>query len=495
MGKGRTTVIVVGVLAVVLLLAAVAGLGGGAAWLLARDGSGADASRESESSHIGAIVGLGGGGALFVRGSGIGAPLTVARVDLDGADVREAWRWQAPRGYGNDAMLWQRGGEIGVGELHPTESTGGTRRLVAFHLGRGPLGEVPAVERGAWLVSDDGAAILARTPDALSSYATTPTLRPVWTTPIPPDTFVARLALTPSFAVVYHGAMRVFRRTDGSLVREIPERVVAGIDAVRGEVLWLREGRIVVESLETGIERLVLDLGAGAAIVDGMEEPSLLGSHAGKWIFVHSTTLDHSFSSTGGPPWVRNGARTLTAVDPASGAVAWRLDLGPWPRWAPFFHQRVYDQSELPASILLYSDGDVEGGGSVEGHLAYVSLTDGTLRWQVTYPHATRGNALWHAAGDSAFLRIREPGEGSRSALARFEAGRLTGAVWLPDFGGDPRAPMLLPEEAWLLNGDGGWALVSGPRLTPRAQTPGKPPPTAALDFVRSRVQLPGSAL
>src|SRR5690606_4659689 len=151
---------------------------------------------------------------------------------------------------------------------------------------------------------------------------------------------------------------------------------LVGIDHARGELLWRREGRVVVESLETGAERLAIDLAGGPAVIDGMDEPALLGAHAGNWLIVYTTELDQIFSSSGAPTWTRYAPRTLAAVDPTTGAVAWRASLGPWPQRRMMWSHELEGARELPSELLLYSDADTERG-LVNGHLAYVSLTDG----------------------------------------------------------------------------------------------------------------------
>jgi hypothetical protein len=326
-----------------------------------------------------------------------------------------------------------------------------------------------------------------RTRDALVLADTDP-FGERWRIPVGESGY-ARVALTPDFAILYDEPLRIVRRSDGELVRSIDgERVTVGVDRARGELLWLREGRVVVEELESGAERIVLDVAEGRAIVDGLHEPALIGRHAGRWIVVYATELDHSFTSNTAPTWTRYAPRTLAAIDPESGAVVSRADLGPWPRWVQFVDPSIDDDGELPAELLLYSDADAEGGG-VTGHLAYVSPADGAVRWQRDYPHATRGNALFATIGGVAYLRVREGNEGARSALARFDDGRLTSAVWLSTYSGDVRTPMLLAEEAWIPTGTQSWALV-GPDLRARASGGPDPAPTDARQWALDRLGL-----
>jgi hypothetical protein len=487
MSRGTKIALVVGGLAIVAMVgvgvAVVIGMGFGAMRLIDEGAPGL----ADENEQVSAMIALGEGRAVFVYGHGISMPIEIRGVHREGAGLATDWTHRAAPGLGTYGWKWRTAGDIVVGELHPTQGNG-PHRLVVLHRERGMLGEIEGVSDGAWILSEDGAELLVYTGDAVALHRTAPFAQ-AWRTPVRSRNVLARLGLTPSLAVAYDGAIHVLRRDDGSVVRDITEeREVTGIDRARGELLFLRNGRIVVESLETGAERITLDLAEGAALVDGMEEPTLLGSHGGRWLVQYSTELDHSFTNAGAPTWTRNAPRTLAAVDPETGVVAWRSALGPWPRWRPIWNQELYDERALPAELLMYSDSTAEGGAIV-GHLAYVSLTDGALRWQLDYPHATRGNALFANVGDVAYLRIREANDGSRSALARFEDGRLTGAVWLADFGGDVREPMLRSDEAWIPSGMSSWALV-GADLRERARGGPEPAPSDARAWVSERLGL-----
>lgn len=460
--------------------------GGIVAWFALRDGSARDTSERDAVSHM---VALGDGRAIFVQGYGIGAPMRVRGVHVDGSQLREDWTWDAPPNLGSERLAWRTGGSIAATELRTATGESSEDHLAVFHVERGFVGRADRIESGGFLISDDGASILVRHADAIVLYGTGEGLPVTWRLAASPPNMVPRLALTPSFAIAYDSNTRILRRADGSLVREIPSGPkIAGIDRAREEIMWLRDGHIVVASLETGAERMAIDLGGGTPVVDGMEEPSLLGSHGGRWIFIYATELDHSFQMNG-RGWLRSAPRFVAAVDPANGAVVWRTPIGPWPRPMSVFTNGIYDDAELGEDFLFYSDADTENGGSVNGHLAYISLTDGTIRSVIDYPHATRGNALFTRAGNAAYLRVRGENEASRSALVRFEDGRFTGAIFLADFGGDPIASMFREDEAWIPTGEGRWAFV-GSDLRARAQSEGSPALRDASAWARERLQL-----
>jgi hypothetical protein len=489
MSRGAKIALLVGALALLLvvggfLVALFAG-GLGAYWAL-REGA---PGPSDEDEQIAGIVALGDGKAIFVQGYGISEPMLVRGVHLSGSALADDWRWRAPDGYGTYGWKWRTAAGLRAGELHPSQGEG-PHRLAVFDAD-GFVGEVPRVQDGAWIFSEDGSALLVHEGDALALYRTAPFER-AWRTPVDGPQFVARLGLTPTLAVLYDGPIRVFRRGDGSLVRTIADRELAGIDRARGELFFRRGAQMVVESLETGAERIVIDLAQGVELADGMEEPTLLGSHMGRWLFVYATELDHSFTSNGAPPWTRPAPRTLAAVDAESGVVVWRTALGPWQRWTPLWNQEIYDERELPSTLLYYSDADLEGGGTT-GHLASIRLSDGSVVWQQDYQHATRGNALFARTGDVAYLRVRAPNEGSSSALVRFDAGRFTGAVRLPDFAGDVRDPMVLSGEAWAPMGVQSWALL-GADMSVRATGGPAERPADARAFAIERLQLPVAA-
>jgi hypothetical protein len=488
MAKGRSTGLIIALIAgaLVIIGGLIAVIFGGAfaAYFLAREG---ESTSTYERDAISAMVALGDGHAIFAHGWGIGLPLRIRGVHADGDVLREEWTWSAPEGLGCDPLAWRRAGSIAAGELRPASGEPSGRELAVFDRDRGHVGRVEGIASGGFVLSEDGASLLVRHEDAIALYGTGEGLPRTWRAAAAPPGMVPRLGLTPTFAVVYDVAIRILRRGDGTVVREITDgREIAGIDHAREEMIWRRGGTLVVESLETGAERITIDF--GTPVVDGMEEPSLLGSHGGRWVFIYSTELDASFQSPTGPGWIRHAPRTLAAVDPDTGAVVWRTPLGSWPRWTGFYNNVLYDATELPAHYLYYSDADVENGGSVNGHLAYISLADGAIRWQQDYPHATRGNALWMTIGDAAYLRVREEDEGSRSALARFENGRLTGAVYLASASGHPAPAMLLEDEAWIPVANAQWA-YTGADLRPRARADNVVLPEAT-DWVRERLRL-----
>lgn len=495
MSKRAIAWIVAGLL--VLLLGgaiAVVVLAGGAAYFLARDGA-PGLEDEREIAEPPQVIALGDGRAIFLEGTGIGRPMIVRRVDANDAPlgVRERWSWTAPTNRGGSAWTWSHAAGRIAGEVRQMEGAAVSRfvELVVFDDQRGHVATIDRVVRDGYVLGDDGT-LLVMTSDAIQLYPPGATAA-AWRVPYVAPHVVPRFLLTDAHAFVAQESIRVLNRADGSLVREVPPRVNVGFDAARGEMLWLRDGRIVVENALSGAELRTLDVSGGAPLVDAMEEPLLLGAHADTWIILYSTELDHIFE--GSPGWTRAAPRTMVAVRPETGEIAWRTEIGRWEHDTGMNGLRALAHGVLlPAEVLFHFDGDREGGGPLVGHLVYVSLRDGAIRWQTDYQEPTRSNALFERVGAAAFLLVRDVNDGPRTALARFEGGRLTGAAWLPEYGAI-RGPAMTETEVWLPT-QSSWAVARGDEM--RIGTRGmQEPPIAPGDpraWVADRLQLPQEA-
>jgi len=482
---GTKKLIGVGVGASALLLLAAAAVGAGY-WMLATDESG-----EAGYTAPPNFVALGSGAALMIEGTGFDS-FSVQRVDLEGASLAASWRWEAPAGWGAHPWNWRRADRFVVGEFHRVQGDSADRTLFIFDVEHGEAGHLEQVRRGVWVLADG--ALLAQTTEHVVELRLGETVAERWRTPLPDSGFQARPGLSETHAFLYDGTLRVFSREEGAPAGQIQGDII-GVDRLRGEALMRTEqGRVSVVDVLTGQPRIELDLAGGPAVVDGMENPKLLGTNDGRWLITYATALDHSTSS-GGAGWIRHAPVWLASVDPASGEVAWRTELGAMRREAGLATRvPLGDERALPDPLVIYGDEDVEGGGAVTGLLLSVSLADGSVIWRTRFDGANRSNTLFVREAQTTWFRLPDPEDLGRSALTRFEAGRFTGAVFLEGYE-TVRAPALEATEGWLPGADGpAWNLISGSDLAVRASSEGGAAPADADAWTLGRLQLPESA-
>ena len=408
-------------------------------------------------------VSLGEGRTLEFRG-GVGSPLVVRVAEASGSALTERWSWTAPEGFTAHPWRFERRGDVVVGDLHL--ASGGARdsdRLEVFDATRGHLASLERLVGQAFRLSDDGTLIAQAGGKVQRWRCQDGKAVCTWQAPLAEGSFATQLARTPRHVVVWNGPLTVFSTegAEGSPPQVIaPLDDVVGVAAAREEVLLLRGGRLVAVSLADGKARLDVELVPGKPLVDGLDDPVLLGARGGRWLIAYTTELAQSFSG-GARSWLVPAEVTLAAVDPETGKVVWRRPLG---RWVVTGHrEHLGTDEELPADLLLYGERDEDQATDLRGLLAAVSLDDGALRWECSFGGASRSNHLCARRGAATYLRVRDLPGRSRSAIARFEGGRLTGAVWLPDPFDSFWAPGLDANGLWL--DAGGWLRVSGPEL------------------------------
>jgi hypothetical protein len=455
--------------------------------------------------QVDAVFPLSERSALMVKGGGFSSapspvpPRIVLRVDLRGRELVERWRWTLPA---PDSRLvrWEPAGRVIAASLEPNPVLHEMQRhpggectapplphLIHFDVDRGYLGEL--ADAAYWSIDGDGTALVGTT-DAAVLFREG---REVWRHAMASDD-VRHFVLTGRVAfyttrdpATREPVLRVLRRDDGSVVRDVrrtgqdedgltlPEILrleIVGIDRESDELLWLSDGDVVVESLETGERRTSLALGEPGSTWSP-SDPRLLGVHAGRWIVFADEPHDaHTF----------HGA--LYAFDRSTGALAWRTELGAL-RLASA-HALAVD-APLPDHLVLFLEPSDGARPPADQTIVDVSLTSGRVVWRSTFPwiqHDER--AEWVRDGAASYLFYGR----TRRTVARFEGGLLTAAL---DVG---HGGVSLPAGGAIwIHEHAEWGALRGSELHMTESSEGIAAPLDARSAVVSRLALPPEAL
>ncbi len=456
--------------------------GGVAVWVVTSRGGGGDA----ESTTYTTFVALDGARALQVTQGN--ESLTVEGVRRAGASLATTWRWSPGADQGVHPWMWERRGDLVLGEFHPARGEG-PRRAVLFDARTGFVGAVTGLRSGSFGFADDHTAVAATATHMMLIDATRPTA--AWQAPVPAGRFVPFVGGSATRVVVWNGALHSIARSDPTQARTLASvDDIVGLAATRDEALVVRQGRVDVVNLATGEDRVSLDLGAGSPVAEGIDTPCLLGRHGGLWLVVYATARDQIFTHNN-RSWSIPARKTVAAVDAATGEVRWRVPLGSWEMRCTeqLFQHTLPSDRELPQALVFHGTASVRGGGGERGILGLLDLGAGVVRWQTTYEHAGLGGNFFVYRGPAVYARL---GVYQNDALIRFEQGRLTGAVRLGGTSDRLHGPGTALEGAWV--GGAGWSFLAAPGLGVAATSPEATPTEAARDWAILRFALPPAA-
>lgn len=480
MAGKRGLIIGLGVAAALVLLLVVLAMGGAVAWLRLGGASGPFVAPYRPA------VALDGEHAMFVRQGfeGDGAtPFSLRSDRLAGGTLEPAWTWAHP-GQGLDA--WTAEGPWVAAKL-VFNGRGLEGPAFAFHRERGlawettQAAEVTLLDRDELLVRAGGSLTLVRLGETPS--------RAAWTAPAPAGAYVGFYGTTDRHVLLFNDGvgLHIVDRAGGGVPAVVADvQTFVGLSRARSEALVLRGGQLAIVGMD-GKSQRTIDLADGKQLADTMEDPCLLGRHGEDWIIVYATTLDEIVGTT----FTRPADRTLAAVNAETGEVRWRLPVGSWSLECSVTGDLPLDL-DLESHLLVAGARSRSSGVELDGMIAYVNLEKGAFVWKQSFEGIARRPFLLHRAGSAAWVHLVD---GNHPVVARFEAGKLRGAIRLPEV--TFVSPELIAgDAAWLSVHRGEathWLRVAGDDLTQTASD-GPPSTEDARAWALDRMGLPEPA-
>lgn len=403
-----------------------------------------------------------------------------------------AWSTELPAGAATYGWSWAHHGAVVVGAMHREEPAGSI--VVALRVADGRLLGTRPVDRELFGAAGDGRFIV-RGPSSVSLIDTEgDELTTIWEAELVAGDMLPTVGMSSRRVVVFDGELHVLDRVGGEELEppDAPQDLL-GLIVEREELLVRVGDRVAVRSLDGGggTEDRATDLNG---VVHGPGVPCLLGGHMGKWIVLYATTPSELRSEPGQPTHAIPGAHHVAAIDAATGAVAWTLDLGPWDVDCAPLAGRMAVDSPLPRRALLHGLQDVDGGAATRGWLGLVDVAHGRVDWHVEYDGALRANPIWRCLRDVCFLAVAHPADDLSRVLVRFESGTLTGAVRLA--GHAVWAPALGRDAVYVSDPERRGIRLVGPGLTPEPIEDGEATaPEDAASWAATELGLPEAAV